>query len=138
MSSSQDVNGRIIAGWPDSYQIFDRFRQDFAHTGLLSAYVSYVRDVLIIFFPSSSIPSLFSARRPFLPDFLSRILSCLSYLRPSLYSTFFVVRQVSMVSALWKACSEGDLTNIHEFLKGASAVDFEIKGTNQLTWLYNI
>ena len=33
-----------------------------------------------------------------------------------------------MVSALWKACSEGDLENVHESLKEASVVDIEIKG----------
>ncbi|KDQ63344.1 hypothetical protein JAAARDRAFT_121021 [Jaapia argillacea MUCL 33604] len=32
-----------------------------------------------------------------------------------------------MVSALWKACSEGDLENVLELLKSASAVDIEIK-----------
>jgi hypothetical protein len=34
-----------------------------------------------------------------------------------------------MVSALWKACSEGDLVNVQEILKEASTVDVEIKGT---------
>jgi hypothetical protein len=33
-----------------------------------------------------------------------------------------------MVSALWKACSDGDLENVHETLKEASLVDIEIKG----------
>lgn len=33
-----------------------------------------------------------------------------------------------MVSVLWKACSEGDLENVHESLKEASAIDIEIKG----------
>ncbi|KAH9951023.1 hypothetical protein B0H21DRAFT_859868 [Amylocystis lapponica] len=32
-----------------------------------------------------------------------------------------------MVSALWKACSEGDLENVLELLNGASSVDIEIK-----------
>jgi ankyrin repeat protein len=33
-----------------------------------------------------------------------------------------------MVSALWKACSDGDIESVHEFLKNATAVDIEIKG----------
>jgi hypothetical protein len=33
-----------------------------------------------------------------------------------------------MVSALWKACSDGDLENVHQSLKEASVVDIEIKG----------
>ncbi|EPQ61417.1 hypothetical protein GLOTRDRAFT_124253 [Gloeophyllum trabeum ATCC 11539] len=32
-----------------------------------------------------------------------------------------------MVSPLWKACSEGDLENVLEFLKSASSIDIEIK-----------
>jgi hypothetical protein len=35
-----------------------------------------------------------------------------------------------MVSTLWKACSEGDLVSVHEFLKEASVVDIEIKGAH--------
>lgn len=33
-----------------------------------------------------------------------------------------------MVSTLWKACSEGDIVSVHEFLRDASVVDIEIKG----------
>ena len=40
----------------------------------------------------------------------------------------FSTPEDSMVSALWKACSEGDLENVHESLKEASGVDIEIKG----------
>lgn len=33
-----------------------------------------------------------------------------------------------MISALWKACAEGDLENVHQLLKDASPLDIEIKG----------
>lgn len=33
-----------------------------------------------------------------------------------------------MVSALWKAASEGDLQAVNEFLEHASALDIELKG----------
>lgn len=36
-----------------------------------------------------------------------------------------------MVSALWKASSEGDLASVHEILKDTSVVDIEIKGKIQ-------
>lgn len=32
------------------------------------------------------------------------------------------------MSALWKACSEGDLQNVHDLLREASSIDIEIKG----------
>lgn len=35
-----------------------------------------------------------------------------------------------MVSTLWKACSEGNLENVHELLKEASSVDIETKGAS--------
>ncbi|KAF9460139.1 hypothetical protein BDZ94DRAFT_1170296 [Collybia nuda] len=35
-----------------------------------------------------------------------------------------------MVSALWKACSEGNLANVQEILTESSTVDIEIKGTH--------
>jgi hypothetical protein len=34
-----------------------------------------------------------------------------------------------MVSALWKACSVGDLENVLDLLKDDASVDIEIKGT---------
>lgn len=34
----------------------------------------------------------------------------------------------SMVSALWKACSEGNLENVSELLKEASFTEIEING----------
>lgn len=39
-----------------------------------------------------------------------------------------------MVSLLWKACSEGDLQNVHELLKEATSVDIEIKGSHYFPW----
>jgi ankyrin repeat protein len=33
-----------------------------------------------------------------------------------------------MVSALWKACAEGDLENVHQLLQDASTLDLEIRG----------
>ena len=48
----------------------------------------------------------------------------------------FSTPEDSMVSALWKSCSEGDLESVHESLKEASVIDIEIKGTfrsSQLT-----
>jgi ankyrin repeat protein len=33
-----------------------------------------------------------------------------------------------MVSALWKACAEGDLEKVHQLLKDASTLDIEIRG----------
>ncbi|PCH33896.1 hypothetical protein WOLCODRAFT_160435 [Wolfiporia cocos MD-104 SS10] len=38
-----------------------------------------------------------------------------------------------MVSALWKACSEGNLDNVQEILKEASSVDLEIKDHTGVT-----
>ena len=108
---------------------------DFAQIGVLSAYVSYVRDVLTNFFRAPPhlffIPHAVPSNQTFGIKFS---LSCLSYL-PSISLFYVYVVQLSMVSALWKACSEGDLTNVHEFLKDASVVDIEIKGTNRFTWL---
>lgn len=36
-----------------------------------------------------------------------------------------------MVSALWKASSDGDLVSVHEFLKESFPVDIEIKGAHR-------
>lgn len=38
-----------------------------------------------------------------------------------------------MISALWKACAEGDLENVHQLLKDASPLDIEIKDHNGVT-----
>lgn len=38
-----------------------------------------------------------------------------------------------MVSALWKACSEGDLDSVVELLKEASSIDIEIKGERDIS-----
>jgi hypothetical protein len=38
------------------------------------------------------------------------------------------LKNYQMVSALWRACSEGNLENVFQLLKDASTVDIEIKG----------
>jgi len=40
-----------------------------------------------------------------------------------------------MVSALWKACSDGHIESVHELLKDASSIDIEIKGSTYLFFL---
>lgn len=43
-----------------------------------------------------------------------------------------------MVSALWKACSDGDLVTVQEILKDASVVDIEIKGAYTYPAISNV
>lgn len=46
----------------------------------------------------------------------------------SLFSFSLIAISTQMVSALWKACSVGDLENVLDLLKEVATVDIEIKG----------
>lgn len=43
-----------------------------------------------------------------------------------------------MVSVLWKACSEGNLDQVHALLAEASAVDVEIKGMFDMRYAHMV
>lgn len=55
-----------------------------------------------------------------------------------IFSEFLVCcpSEFIMVSALWKACSDGDVTSVTELLNDASQADLEIKGVSMFSLHY--
>jgi hypothetical protein len=91
------------------------------HTDCLTFHPYVSQDFFSGFLPFRLLPV--TAHRP------SCIFLLLDCCLSPYYFISFSTSEDSMVSALWKACSEGDLENVHGSLKEASAVDIEIKGT---------